>query len=224
MTGRVDIDEYIAFFRDKTVEIGRIEALPIFRKILYLVEIDTLTRAAFPSVKGNKSRVIKFLDECSNWNERNRVSATKLKLSLEKNGKSSGQLFDLINKQIRWWNYGSLIKPWQDLTFEEVQDLATPDVLKFVEEARYVKLFYKYRNSLIHEFREPGYGMDLGTDSTTPYYLGMDHQSTEKSSWELVFPLKFLGSLCEGCIDGLERYLIANDQNPYDSYEFETIW
>ncbi len=66
--------------------------------------------------------------------------------------------------------------------------------------------------------------MDLGADSTTPYYLGMvDHQSSGESSWKLVFPFKFLGSLCEGSIDGLEKYLIANNLNPYDSYEFETI-
>ncbi len=67
MTVRNDIDEYIAFFRDKTAEIGQLEVLPIYRKILYLVEIDTLSRAAFPNENGHKKRVMKFLDEYSNW-------------------------------------------------------------------------------------------------------------------------------------------------------------
>ena len=223
MTVRDTIDEYIAFFRDKTAEIGRLEVLPIYRKILYLVEIDTLSRAAFPSEKGNKTRVMKFLDECSNWSARDRVSAIKLQHSLEKNGKSSGPLVDLINDRIDSWNDGALIKPSQDLTFEEVQGLATPDVLKFVEENRYVKLFYKYRNYLIHEFREPpGFGMDLGANSSTPYYLGMvDHQSTGESSWKLVFPVKFLDILCRNSINGLKKYLIENNQNPYKSYSEE---
>ncbi len=227
MTVRDDIDKYIAFFRSKTAEIGRLEVLPIYKKILYLVEIDTLSRAAFPSENGHKKRVMKFLDVCSSWSERDKVSATQLKFSLEKDGKHSGPLFDLINNRIASWNDGSLIKPSQDLTFEEVKDRATPDVLKFVEENRYVKLFYKYRNALIHEFREPReFGMDLGTDSPAPYYLGMvvDHQSTEESSWKLVFPVKFLAKLCEGSLDGLEKYLLENNQNPYDSYEIEPLW
>ena len=161
------------------------------------------------------------MDVCSSWSERDKVSATQLKFSLEKNGKHSGPLSDLINNRIASWNDGSLIKPSQDLIFEEVKDRATPDVLKFVEENRYAKLFYKYRNALIHEFREPPeFGMDLGTDSTAPYYLGMvDHQSTEESSWKLVFPVKFLERLCERSIDGLEKYLIENNQDPYESYE-----
>ena len=49
MNIRDNIDKYIAFFRNKTAEIGRLEVLPIYRKILYLVEIDALSRAAFVS-------------------------------------------------------------------------------------------------------------------------------------------------------------------------------
>ncbi|MDE0405378.1 MAG: hypothetical protein OXI53_08705 [Nitrospira sp.] len=225
MTVREDIDQYIAFFRDKTAEIGRLEVLPIYRKILYLVEIDTLSRAAFPSEKSHnhKKRVIQFLNECSNWRDKNRVSAVLLKYSLEKNGKCSGALFDLIKKRIDSWGCGTIIYSDQDLTFEEVQNCATPDVLKFVEENRYVKLFYRYRNFLIHEFREPPeFGMDLGTDSTKPYYLGMvAHQSAEESSWKPVFPVKFLEVLCRNSINGLKRYLIENNQNPYESYPEE---
>ena len=219
MTVRDDIDQYIAFSRNRTAEIGQIQAHPIYRKILYLVQIDTLSRAAFSTrIKRNKARVIKFLDECSNWSERDRVSTIQLKLSLEEKGKSSGPLFDLINNRIDSWSYGSLIKPSKDLTLDEVQSLACSDDLEIVDEVRYAKLFYKYRNTLIHEFREPGKGMDLGTDSASPYYLGMDHQSTGESSCELVFPVKFLERLCEGCINGLEKYLIENNQNPFDSY------
>ena len=67
--------------------------------------------------------------------------------------------------------------------------------------------------------------MDLGTDlPPTPYYLGMDRLSTGQSSWELVFPVQFLRDLCEGCINGLEAQLSADNQNPYDAYEFGTMW
>ena len=224
MTVRDDIDEYIAFFRDKTAEIGQLEVLPIYRKILYLVEIDTLGRAAFPSEKGHKTRVMKFLDECSNWRDKDRISAVQLKLSLEKNGKNSGPLVDLIKKRIDSWIPGICIKPSEDLTFEEVQSLACSDDWEIVDEVRYAKLFYKYRNTLIHEFREPGKGKVIKEESASPYYLGMDDLSTGDSSWELVFPVKFLERLCERSIDGLEKYLIENNQDPYKSYEMGPLW
>ena len=224
MTVREDIDEYISFFRDKTAEIGRLEVLPIYRKILYLVEIDTLSRAAFPSENGHKKRAMKFLDECSNWREKDRVSAVQLKLSLERNGESSGPLFDLINNRIDSWIRGIRIKPSQDLNLEEVQNLAYSDVSKIVDEARYCKRFYEYRNTLIHEFREPGKAKVIDEYSDSPYYLYMDDLSTGDSSWELVIPVKFLETLCEGSINGLESYLLANNLNPYDSYEFGPRW
>ena len=222
MTVRKSIDKFIAFFRQQRLAIGQIKQLPIYRKILYLVQIDALSRAAFPHEKGHKKRVTKFLDECSNWCDKDRVSAVQLELSLKTNGTSSGPLFDLINNRITSWIEGTLIKPSHDLNLEEVQslaysDLSNSDLSKIADEARYVKLFYKYRNALIHEFREPP---DFGIDSTAPYYLGMgDHQSTEESSWKLVFPVEFLERLCERSIDGLEKYLIENNQDPYESYE-----
>ena len=117
----------------------------------------------------------------------------------------------------------AIIWPKNDLTLEEAQHLATPNERKYVKGARYADLLYTYRNHLLHEFREPGYGADFGADSRTPYYLGTDHL-TGQSSWELVFPVQFLQNLCEGCISGLEAYLITNNLNPYDSYKFGTMW
>ena len=224
MTVRDNIDEYIAYFRNKTAEIGQIQDHPIYRKILYLVEIDTLSRAAFPHEKGHKTRVMKFLDECSNWRDKDRVSAVQLKLSLEKKGKSSGPLFDLIKKRIDSWIPGVCSKPSEDLTFEEVQGLACSDDIEIVDEVRYAKLFYKYRNTLIHEFREPGKSKVIKEESASPYYLDMDDSSTGDSSWELVFTAKFLERLCEGSINGLKKYLITNELDPYAPYKFETLW
>ena len=223
MTIRDDIDKYISYFKAQNQEIAKV-ALFVFKKILYLVEIDTLSRAAFPMVSGNRKRVLQFIDKCSNWNEKDRVSVVQLKFSLEVNGMQSGQLYASINERIdSWGNVQPIMRSKDDLTLEEAQDLATPNEHKYVNDARYAELLYTYRNHLLHEFREPGYGMDFGDDLTNPYYRGMDHL-TGKSSWELVFPVQFLQSLCEGSIGGLEAYLIANNLNPYDSYKFGAMW
>jgi hypothetical protein len=224
MAVRDDIDQYMAYFMAQNQEIA-VVARPAFKKVLYLVEIDTLSCAAFPTVSGNRKRVVQFIDTCSNWNDKDRVSAVQLKFALQENGILSGQLYDSINQRINSWGYGQIIRPNDDLTLGEAQQLSAPSEFQYVNDARYAELLYTYRNHLLHEFREPGHGMDLGTDlPPTPYYLGMDQLSTGQSSWELVFPVQFLHALCEGCIHGLEAYLSANNLNPYDAYEFGTMW
>jgi len=169
--------------------------------------------------------VVQFIDTCSNWNDKDRVSAVQLKFALEKNGILSGLLYDSINRCINSWGYGRIIRPNDDLTLGEAQRQSTPSELKYVNDSRYTELLYTYRNHLLHEFREPGDGMDLGADlPPAPYYLGMDLPITGQSSWELVFPVQFLQELCEGCINGLEAHLSANNLNPYDAYEFGAMW
>jgi hypothetical protein len=223
LTARDDIYRYIAYIRAQNQEIAKI-ACAAFKKILYLVEIDTLSRAAFPTVLGNRKRLVQFIDTCSHWNDKDRVSAVQLKLALEENGIQSGQLYDSINRLIDSWGYGHIIRPNDDLTFGKAQCLATPSECEYARNARYVELLYTYQNHLLHEFREPGHGMEVSDDHTTPYYLGMDHLDTGQSSWELVFPVQFLQSLCSDCISGLEMYLVANNLNPYNAYEFGTLW
>lgn len=224
MTVRDDIGQYIAYIRERNQEIEKV-AFPAFKKVLYLVEIDTLSRAAFPRVSGNRKRVVQFIDTCSNWNDKDRVSAVQLKIALEESGILSGQLYDSINRHINSWTYGLIIRPNDDLTLGEAQRQSTSSESKYVNDARYAELLYTYRNHLLHEFREPGHGMDLRADlRPTPYYLGMDRPCAGQSSWELVFPVQFLRDLCEGCINGLEAHLSANNLNPYDAYEFGTMW
>jgi 3-methyladenine DNA glycosylase AlkD len=101
MAVRDDIAQYISHFRAQNQEIEQIAiAQRIFREVLYLVEIDTLSRAAFPLVSGNRKRVVQFIDTCSNWNDKDKVSAVQLKLALEENGTCSGQLYDSVNRSI----------------------------------------------------------------------------------------------------------------------------
>lgn len=50
MTVRKNIDQYIAYFNGQNQEIENV-ARPLFMKALYLIEIDTLSRAAFPNIQ-----------------------------------------------------------------------------------------------------------------------------------------------------------------------------
>jgi hypothetical protein len=101
----------------------------------------------------------------------------------------------------------------------EAYTIAAQDETSFVADARYVALFYTYRNHLVHEFRMPGYGMEMSNDPSTPYYHGY-----QGKPWQLAFPTPFFAQLCLGCLAGVERYLKAERQNPYDSYTFGSLW
>ena len=230
MPFREHIDRFIEYFQTQNKEIATLEARHIFRKVLYLIEIDSMSRAAFPSIHGNKERVVAFIDTCSNWPDKDRVSAVLLKSELADKGIRSGRLYELVNRHIDSWENGSImpprftIQPEDDLTLQAVQSIMTKEENKFIDKARYKELLYTYRNHLLHEFREPGNGMDLKPGIRTPYYLGMEEESTQRKSWELVFPVQYLHELCENCINGLKAYLSAENLNPYDAYKFGPMW
>ena len=169
--------------------------------------------------------MLKFLNEHSNWSIGDRVSAIHLQDSLKKKGELSGPLFDLVNDRVQAFNKrASKIYPNDDLTFEEVQCPACSEVPSIVKEARYDELFYTYRNTLIHEFREPGKYQLPFEEYPNPFWDKVLNPNAREMPWELVVPLRFLEILCEGSINGLERCLIEQNRDPRLAYKFETPW
>lgn len=213
-----DVQQYIQYFRDQLPKIARIEDR-LYRKALYVTVIDTLSRAGFPQISKHRKRVITFLNECSGWGDKNRVSPLQLKLVLESENKTSGALYADAKSRVEGWTYGAIIRSDSDPPIEQLRSLASPDEQRILENARYVQPLYTYRNHLVHEFRQPGYGVEFVDDTSTPYYHGM-----EGSPWELVFPDQFFHNLCSSCIDGLETHLIRSNLDPYAAYHFGTLW
>jgi len=213
-----DIQQYIGYFKEQVESIQQLES-PLFRKILYTGVIDTLGRAAFPMMQGHRQRVVQFIDSCSGWQDKDRVSAVQLVLSLEENQRTSGQLYGAMKSRVISWDAWAIIRPNSDPMLDEAYNVAVQDEKKFVDEARYIALFYAYRNHLVHEFRMPGYGIEISNNPSTPYY-----HSYEGRPWQLVFPAPFFQRLCLNCLAGLESYLKVEQRNPYDSYEFGSLW
>ena len=96
-----------------------------------------------------------------------------------------------------------------------------------LQSLQHCQLLYTYRNSLVHELRIPGHGMEFGDDIEPFYHLASTfgpNQEIEVTSVELVYPWRFLHSLCDRSLESLKEYFIANDLNPYDSFTFGTYW
>lgn len=210
-----EVQQFCDYMTRQIVEISKIDNR-LFQKILFVSLLDTMGRAKFPHCNNNHDRMVRFIDECSSWEDRNRVSLVQL--SLLKTGQIHPQspLLALIANQTASWQDGSAPRSNADPLISGIV-LQTGEA-EIVNHARYAELFYHYRNTLIHEFREPGYPMEVSSDGSSPYYFSMNKQ------WELVFPTVFFKMLCESCLNGLRAYLIKEDIDPYTRYQFGRLW
>jgi len=95
-----------------------------------------------------------------------------------------------------------------------------------LESLQHFNLLYAYRNSLVHELREPGYGMEFDENEEYPYYHGRTiiYGDREERRIELVYPVNFFRRIAATCITGLEIYLKDTQLDPYDYYKFGTYW
>lgn len=137
----------------------------LYQKILCATVLDTLSRAAFPDTHGNRQRVLDFIDTYTEWDDR--ISLPQLQRCLEGSPESKGLLHAETEKRISAWSEGAIIRPDKDPNLADMMHLAvTPSEQKAVRATRYAALFYTYRNHLVHEFREPGYGIEPDDDDT----------------------------------------------------------
>jgi hypothetical protein len=219
------IEQYTNHFRGHMPQIRSIPEV-LYRKILYVTLLDCLSRAAFPETKYNRDRFIKFIENFGNWTDKDRISTPQLVLLLNKNSLAGGRLYRKVSRHLKKWPDARVIRPNSDFHVNELYDLAESNEILYIENAKYLRLLYIYRNHLVHEFREPGYGMDFSDDDSSPYYFSMLSLELveQEPTWELVFPCSFLHELCSKSVEGLERHLKSQGINPYDSYQFGTLW
>ena len=105
---------------------------------------------------------------------------------------------------------------------EDKYNIEPIEGVKF-ESLKHVHLLYTYRNSLIHELRNLGYGLEELSLGKEPSYHSMTMEDG-KDTWQLVYPLGFFENICETCIINLKEYLILNNIDPYNSFNFGSYW
>jgi len=95
----------------------------------------------------------------------------------------------------------------------------------------HVNLFYRYRNSLIHEIRQPGYGIE-SDDQTQPDYINTSYfidcadgeSVTPASEWELIYPLRFFETLCTSVMVNVRDYCLNCGLDPHTRFLFGSYW
>ena len=214
------IQYFISNLQSQFVHVDEIKS-PFLRKIVLVSLLDSMSHAAYPKINENHKRVVCFLDKCSGWVDKDTISAQQLLLQLQKSGITNSNLFLFAQNHVIGWQkgLGKLVEPKDDLVDNQIPPIASEDEIKLINRVRYKELLYTYRNNLVHDFSEPGHGVEL-FDWAFPYY----HHGEMKDPWELVFSAPFFRKLCWDSIEGLEKHLRENTMNPYDSYQHESTW
>jgi len=212
-----DIERFTSHFAGQIQKIEAVSELP-YRKMLYSAALDPLARAAYGN-RGHRDRVVQLIDDLTSWPAKNLVSPPQLSLALRERKRTRYRLFRNVAQRLAQWPPGHVLKISASPSLSELQPFAATEERTTLKKCRYAELFYTYRNNLVHEFREPGYGIEMATDGNQPYY-----HSEIGGPWQLVFPVGFFTWLFDDALRNLQAYLTAHDRNPYEQFEFGSLW
>lgn len=215
---RSGVDQFLGHFLAQAKDIGQVSS-PFHRKVLYAAAFEPLARAAYGTTGTHRDRFVRLLRDVAKWPESDRVSLPQLKLRLLEAKRYRYGLYRSISKRLAQWENGGKVLLSASPTTTELLSSAAPTEHIHIRDAQYVQLFYTYRNNLIHEFREPGYGTDWSGRSVKPFY-----GSYINGPWELVFPVGFIAELYAQTLQGLRAHLLANKLDPYTQFKFGSLW
>ncbi|MDA0999612.1 MAG: hypothetical protein O2807_03715 [bacterium] len=218
------IDNYCDFFKEKIDEISSLGIDPLYKKILIVTIIDTLSIPRFPN-RNNRYRFTKIIETCGQWKNATRICLPQLLLNLRNEPATlGGSLESEVARRIGSWSSGRIygidvVDPW--LT-GIVSSATTTQEEKCILNNSQSNLFYLYRNHIVHEFREPGQSIPV-FGNPNPHY----HMHTViggPTTWELVYPVEFIILITKNILDSLKIYLYGHYLDPYQFYNFGSLW
>lgn len=224
MKKKAGIDRFVDYFEAQIARIGPVQDR-LYKKILFACLLDALSIARFPDRQSN-DRLICFLLDCCPNAGLNRVSLVQLEKflnhSLSAEEKENSQLLPHVASEVAKMLHGRIYRGEEvDPYHNRLDSLSTDREKEIAKLARYVRLFYAYRNEMVHGFKDPGHSIEMSDDGKSPYYHGY---CGEGKSWQLVFPVQFFEATARETLHGLRNYLESQDIDPYEQYEFGEMW
>lgn len=230
------ISNFIIQVRSLVDSVSKIEN-PSFQKVLYLVMIDGLSTHRFPDYRQPGNRFVGFLNTYGGWPDCDRISLPQADLLLHETKEVDPALKSAVSDRLAQWQESNLYN------VSEVDPFARelPDPTGILRDCQHGRLLWALRNTLLHEFRRPAYGLDMvSPERTVPYYhqyeenfdlheqdavldqpLGADVDRRAEDLgvgasgvWELVIPAKFLRDLALHCLEGLAAWLLSERIDP----------
>lgn len=232
------ITAYVGHFRER---IARLKAYPfeledrLLKKNILASLLDAVSRTTSNHSDSNRERFTGLVAHFGDWSNHSRISAPHMAYFL-RNLRSPAYetVRTSIAEIVRKNSHGGFVTLAEDPQFEDMRKLwpVAPEQKLLgqlsLTSFTHLSLFYQYRNSLVHELREPGYGMEFNEKHDEPFYHGMTtigkDSSCAERTLELVYPLNFYFLLTDNVINNVERYLRKNGIDPYMCYRFGSSW
>jgi hypothetical protein len=221
-----NINQFCSYFQANIDEIAKYNNR-IHQKILIVTLLDTLSRVWRMGKEGrNKLRFLKLVRECINWEHSDKISIPITFYRLENvNFKANQGLKNKFKELFNKFQNGRMPRLDIDPFYSEIENLAeNSEEKELLKNARHAELLYLYRNNLIHEFKEPGDGVEFSNDNTSPYYFWLTHIDYITETCELVYPFKFFLNLCNVALTSIKAFLVSNDLDPYTFFKFGSPW
>ncbi len=240
MPVEAQINRFIGHWRAVSERIGQLAGdrdRNVLVKALYSALLDAYARCVYPT-KSNRDRFVSFVRHFGGWADFERISLPHLVMLLSR---VPDPTFSPIRAQaaglMAQWPRGSQPMLARDPTYQEIRNQwpVNPEQIILegisLQSLQHVQLLYTYRNSLVHELRELGYGVEDEQD-LEPYYISVTlfgpgnegNIDAAEETWELTYPLRFFANLCARSLDALEAHLRRDQLDPYASYRFGTYW
>lgn len=220
------VNQFCSYFQNNINEIEKLNN-HLYKKILIVSLMDTLSRVwTKGEEKKNKLRFLKLIRECIKWEHADRISIPMTVDRIrEDNIKGNDKLMREIDGLFKKFQDGGIPRIDINPFFNEIEHLAISNEEKeILKNSRYAELFYTYRNNLIHEFREPGNGMEFSNDNKSPYYHGLLNLDSQTKTWELVYPTNFFINLSNIALAAIKAFLTSNNLDPYSFFKFGSPW
>lgn len=239
MTIAESIQSFASFFKDQECLVSSIQGGPgvlgassdpqirvaIHRKILYCTILDSLAGVRYQEKNlGNRERFIALVREHSGWPEGDMISVPILAERLPNTAPASPLQQHLQTKLSAHDPNGgnSLPASCFDECRHVLDQLATDSAeRKCVAQSQHYELFYKYRNFVVHEFREPGYGAEtLAPEASEPRY----HAHLGDPKWRLLYPQGFLSRMIRSALASISSYFTSEGIDPYTRIKDSSAW
>mgnify|MGYP000359691959 CR=1 FL=1 len=220
----------------------------VHSKILSCSIFDAISKSIFPEISSNCQQFTALVRLCKNWPESQKVSLLHLVRLLEITPNlpsSTNELKIYATQQFesKFPNSNSIMSNNKaissDVEIEAILELWPTQNGKPIKigkvlphQLKHEYLLWLYRNSVVHEYRNPGRGVELGL--YVPEYAFYQEMATvskidEKefkftSHWELVYPYRFFINLCKEALDVVSLLHNKNKTSPFQAYSEGTFW
>ena len=232
------IGVYIKHFRSMVKRLREYDFDPkdrILKKNILVSILDAVSKTTSNYADNNRERFTGIVAHFGDWPNHTRVSAPHISYLLRRlQSPAYEKAREFITQTILKNSDGRLITLSNDPELDDVNTIWPVSAEQRIvgqfslSSFTHLNLLYFYRNSLVHELRELGHGMEFNAESDEPFYHGMTPVEADGSigdrSLELVYPLGFYFRLTETAIDNVETYLRQNRIDPYGSYRFGSSW